>query len=288
MMSSNPEFIENAKSIWRLSAIQLTSEPEPENNFSRIDSLLARLPKFGQHLVVLPECFAVFGGPATLQQHYQAPLGQGELQQRTAALARAHQVFLLAGSMPTTSPDPSRFYASSILFSPTGEILADYQKLHLFDVTVSDNTSNYCESASTMPGNKVTLFEHGSLKLGLTICYDVRFPGLSQLLAARGMNVLAVPAAFTRPTGEAHWYALLSARAIENQCFVIAPGQTGIHANGRETYGHSVIIDPWGNKLADAGTAEGVISIEVDLADCQRLASKMPVKCHNRFISELK
>lgn len=279
---------EGTATVWRFSALQLNSQPDPQANFDRVASLLASLPVAARHLVVLPECFALFGVAATVQQHYQAPIGQGELQQRTAELAKTFGVYLLAGSLPTTSPDPARFYASSLLFGPDGSVVADYQKLHLFDVAVADSTGSYQESASTMPGDKVTLFQYGSLKLGLTICYDVRFAGLTQQLSAMGMNVLAVPAAFTRPTGLAHWYSLLRARAIENQCFVIAPGQTGIHANGRETFGHSVIIDPWGDILADAGIAEGIITVEVDLAQCQQLADRMPVKLHNRFKSELK
>jgi predicted amidohydrolase len=288
MTTANPCSTNIADSRWRLSALQLTSQPDPERNFHQVEQLLATLPRAAQHLVVLPECFAVFGGGDTLQRQYQAPLGQGQLQQKTAALAKAYQVHLLAGSMPTACPDPQRFYASSVLFGPDGRILADYQKLHLFDVAVADSTGSYRESISTMPGNKVTLSQQGSLKLGMTICYDVRFPGLAQQLAMLGMNVLAVPAAFTRPTGAAHWHTLLRARAIENQCFVVAPAQTGVHANGRETYGHSLIINPWGEVLADAGTEVGVISIEVDLAECPQLASKMPVKLHNRFRSELK
>lgn len=282
MIIANPS---NTK--WRLTALQLNSQPDPASNFQQVSTFLAQAPKAVQHLVVLPECFAVFGGAANLQLHYQAALGDGELQARCAELAKQHQVYLLAGSMPTVSADPTKFYASSLLFGPDGQRLADYQKLHLFDVSVSDSTGSYQESASTMPGNKLTLSEQGSLKLGMTICYDVRFPALMQALAAMGMNVLAVPAAFTQVTGAAHWHSLLRARAIENQCFVVAPGQTGVHANGRETYGHSLIINPWGEVLADAGTKPGWVSVEVDLADCQQLAINMPIKQHNRFNSEL-
>jgi len=273
---------------WQLSAIQLTSQPDPEQNFQQLSQYLAQLPKAEQQLVVVPECFAVFGGGEGLQQRYQAPLGQGMLQARCAELARQYQLYLVAGSLPTTSSDPKRFSATSLLFGPDGAILADYQKLHLFDVSVSDPTGSYHESATTLAGDKLTLSVQGSLKLGMTICYDVRFPGLMQALAAAGMNVLSVPSAFTRVTGAAHWHSLLRARAIENQCFVVAPGQTGVHANGRETYGHSLIINPWGDILADAGTEPGWITAAVDLAQCQQLASKMPIKQHNRFNSELK
>lgn len=277
---------------WRLSAIQLSSVPQPEQNLAQVaeylQQLCAGVDNTLPHLVALPECFAVFGGRDGLQLQYQAALGQGVIQQGCAALAKQFGVYLLAGSLPTTSMDPQRFSASSIVFAPDGNIVADYQKMHLFDVEISDSTGSYRESASTYAGEKISLAHIDRLKLGLSICYDVRFPGLMQALAARGMNVLSVPSAFTKVTGAAHWHTLLKARAIENQCFVLAPNQTGIHANGRETYGHSLIIDPWGRVLADAGTAPGWISAVIDLNDCVQLQQKMPLAHHNRFNSELK
>ncbi len=273
---------------WRLTAIQLNSTPEPLQNLQQVGDYLSQLPSAERHLVTLPEAFAVFGGRDGLNLQYQAPPGEGIIQQGCAALARQYGVYLLAGSLPLASSDPQRFSASSLLFAPDGQIIADYQKLHLFDVDIADTTGSYRESASTMPGEKVTLVEVGSLKLGMSICYDMRFPGLMQALAVKGMNVLAVPSAFTRPTGAAHWHTLLRARAIETQSFVVAPAQTGVHANGRETYGHSVIIDPWGTVLADAGSEPGWISAMVDLADCHTVRHKMPVALHNRFYSELK
>ncbi|MDP5135339.1 carbon-nitrogen hydrolase family protein [Rheinheimera baltica] len=277
---------------WRVSAIQLTSTPQPTENFAAVVHYLQQLSRAYQdglpHLVALPECFAVFGGRDGLQQQYQAPLGQGLLQQQCAALAQQFGIYLLAGSLPTASADPARFASSSIVFAPDGSIIADYQKMHLFDVSVTDNTGSYRESASTYAGQKITLATLGELKLGLSVCYDVRFPGLMQALAKQGMNLLSVPSAFTKVTGAAHWHTLLQARAIENQCFVLAPNQTGTHANGRETYGHSLIISPWGEVIADAGTAPGWISAEIDLNDCARLKQAMPLAHHNRFNSELK
>lgn len=277
---------------WRVSAIQLTSTTDPAQNLQQVALYLQQLADTYTdampHLVALPECFAVFGGRDGLQLQYQAPLGEGVIQQGCAALAKQFGVYLLAGSLPTCSTDPQRFSASSILFSPEGSIVADYQKMHLFDVEVGDNTGRYRESASTYPGEKITLTELAELKLGLTICYDVRFAGLAQALARKGMNLLTVPSAFTKVTGEAHWHTLLRARAIENQCFVLAPNQTGVHANGRETYGHSLIIDPWGRILADAGTATGWISAEINLTDVVQLRQSMPLAQHNRFNSELK
>ncbi|MBZ9613838.1 carbon-nitrogen hydrolase family protein [Rheinheimera maricola] len=277
---------------WRLSAIQLTSTPNPEYNLAQVALYLQQMSEqFNQdlpHLVALPECFAVFGGADGLQLQYQAALGQGVIQQGCAALAQQFGLYLLAGSLPTISADPQRFSASSVLFAPDGSIVADYQKMHLFDVAVHDRTGSYRESASTNPGQKISLATAGQLKLGMTICYDVRFPGLMQALASQGMNVLSVPSAFTRVTGAAHWHILLQARAIENQCFVLAPNQTGTHANGRETFGHSLIIDPWGRVLADAGEQPGWISATVDLTECQRQQASMPLAQHNRFNSELK
>ncbi|MDX1539576.1 carbon-nitrogen hydrolase family protein [Arsukibacterium sp.] len=273
---------------WRLSAIQLTSGPEPAANLAAVRQYLQQLPQAEQHLVLLPECFAVFGGSDKLQLAHQAAIGEGEIQQACRQLAREFNVFLVAGSQPTTTSDPNRFAASSLVYSPKGELLADYQKLHLFDVNVADNTGSYRESATTLAGQKISVCQLPGLKLGLSICYDVRFPGLMQALAALGMQVLTVPSAFTRPTGVAHWHTLLRARAIENQCFVLAANQTGVHANGRETFGHSLIIDPWGEVLADAGTGPGWVSALVDLSQCQQLGQKMPVHQHNRFNSELK
>jgi predicted amidohydrolase len=277
---------------WRLSAIQLTSTPQPAQNLAQVEQYLQQLtdtfaPEL-PHLVALPECFAVFGGGDSLQLQHRAALGEGEIQRGCAALAQQFGLYLLAGSIPTASVDPERFSATSVLFAPDGSIVADYQKIHLFDVDINDNTGSYRESDRAYPGQKLSLATLGELKLGLSVCYDVRFPGLMQALAASGMNVLSVPAAFTRVTGVAHWHTLLRARAIENQCFVLAPNQTGVHANGRETYGHSLIIDPWGTVLADAGTEPGWVSAVIDVTDCARLKQKMPVAQHNRFNSELK
>jgi predicted amidohydrolase len=272
---------------WQLSAIQWCSGPDPQQNLRQLESLLAQLPAAERHLVVLPECAMLFGGAEGLQLQHQEALGQGPWQQQLADCARRHGVYLLVGSFPVQSADVSRFYACSLLFGPNGDLLADYQKLHLFDVVVADNTANYRESDSTMAGTKITLATLQELKLGMTICYDVRFPGLMQQLARLGMNVLAVPSAFTKVTGQAHWHSLLRARAIENQCFVVAANQTGVHANGRETYGHSLIIDPYGRVLADAAEHTTVISVSVDLTEAERVRQAMPLLHHNRFTSEL-
>jgi len=275
--------------LWRLSVVQLTSGPDPLANLTTVDQLLAQLPKAEKHLAVLPEGVAVFAGPDGLNLQLAEILGSGSLQSAYAALAKKYQLHLLVGTLPTQTSDPTRFTASSLLYNPQGELIADYQKIHLFDALVNDSSKQYQESAATMPGEKLSLVPLDELKLGMLICYDMRFPGLAQALAALGMNVMAVPSAFTTVTGEAHWHTLLRARAIENQSFVLAPAQVGTHPNGRQTYGHSLIIDPWGRILAEAdGSNEMVLSVETDLDLCQQLADKMPVRHHNRFQSEFK
>lgn len=275
--------------LWRLSAVQLTSGPDPLANLAKVDQLLAGLPTSAQHLAVLPEGVAVFAGPDGLNLQLAEVLGAGPLQSAYAALAKKHKLYLLVGTLPTQTSDPTRFAASSLLYNPQGELIADYQKIHLFDALVNDSSKQYLESAATMPGDKLSLTRIDQLSLGMLICYDMRFPGLSQALAAQGMNVMAAPSAFTTVTGEAHWQILLRARAIETQSFVVAPAQVGTHPNGRQTYGHSLILDPWGRVLAQAdGSNEMVLSVEIDLDLCQQLAEKMPVRHHNRFQSEFK
>lgn len=227
-----------------------------------------------------------FDGPVDANQRLQEPLGAGEWQQQLAALASEFSIYLLVGTFPTQTADANKFAASSLLFAPEGNLIADYQKIHLFDADVADGTASYRESNRTAAGQKVTVAELPGLKLGMAVCYDMRFPGLFQAMLPLGMTVLALPSAFTTVTGAAHWHTLLRARAIETQSFVIAPAQTGCHQQGRQTYGHSLIIDPWGKVLADAGETPGLISVAVDLTEVSALRAKMPVQRHNRFTSE--
>ncbi len=288
--------------IWQLTALQLCSSPDPAENLRQIADLLQQLPSERPQLVALPEGALCFAGPDGANLAIAEPLSgpgvplsnQQPLQQQLSTLARLHQIYLLVGTLPTlTAPtqtlptqntDPARFSASCLLFGPDGRLLSDYQKIHLFDADVSDNTASYRESDTTKPGEKVTVADLGAVKAGLAICYDVRFPGLFTLLRQQGMNLLCLPSAFTTVTGAAHWHTLLRARAIETQSFVLAPAQTGTHANGRQTYGHSLIIDPWGQVLADAGTEPGLISVRIDLQEVAAVRRKMPLALHNQFI----
>ncbi len=205
---------------------------------------------------------------------------------RFAALARDRGIHLLLGSYNELSPeeDGSRCYNTSVLFDPQGEIAATYRKIHLFDVDVSDAV-RFLESKTAVPGTDVVAVDTALGRLGLTICYDLRFPELYLRLAADGAEILTVPSAFTLMTGKDHWFPLLRARAIETQCYVLAAAQTGRHDDRglRHSYGHSVIIDPWGHVLADAGDAPGIAIAEIDRRRVAEVRRSMPVASHRRL-----
>ena len=206
---------------------------------------------------------------------------------RFAALARDRGIYLLLGSYNELSPeeDGSRCYNTSVLFDPQGEIAATYRKIHLFDVDVSDAV-RFLESKTAVPGTDTVIVDTALGRLGLTICYDLRFPELYLKLARDGAEILTVPSAFTLMTGKDHWYPLLRARAIETQCYVLAAAQTGRHDDRglRHSFGHSVIIDPWGHVLADAGDAPGIAIAEIDGRRVAEVRRSMPVASHRRLL----
>lgn len=312
-----------AKPTVRLSAVQMCAMPDIEANLAQIAEQLAILTNKvttqniatqgsitrqsnanasgatnaatntpdnseSEHIVLLPECCLYFGGQEQdqLKLAHNAAL-QAKMFQGLADLAKRYQVYLLAGSLPTPANTSDKFYNTSCLFSPQGKLLGDYQKLHLFDVCVADNEKNYQESRYTRAGEQTTCLTLPFAQLGLSICYDVRFPELYRQLAGQGAGIITVPAAFTRVTGKAHWQALLQARAIENQVYIIAAGQEGVHANGRETWGHSMIISPWGEILAEHKTGIGVITSVFDPDLLAQVRNNIPVREHNRFKTEL-
>lgn len=279
-----------------LLACQMVSSPDIENNFAQLEQQLQSLLTDGQEaqtidrslptLVVLPESFALFGADAGLALAHQETLGQGPIQSRLAALAKRYQIWLAAGTLATTSHRTDKFFATLTVFNPAGQLVADYQKIHLFDVDVADSTGAYRESDNTVPGNRVVLFDIQGITVGLAVCYDVRFPGLFGQLAANGAQVIVLPSAFTRRTGQAHWDVLIKARAIENQVYMVAPAQGGIHANGRETHGRSLIVDPWGETLTQAGMGASMIHAVYDPDLIKQVRHNMPVQQHNRFKSK--
>ncbi len=276
-----------------LIACQMVSSVDIDENFAQVDAQLSQWakgcasPSNESALVVLPECFALFGGDATLNLRHQETLGDGPIQSKLSQLAIKYKVWLVGGTIPVKTHDPERFFASSTVYNPQGVQVADYQKIHLFDVDVADNTGAYRESDTTAPGQRVVIFDMQGITVGVAVCYDVRFPGLFQRLAAQGAQIIVLPSAFTEPTGQAHWHTLLRARAIENQLYMVAAGQGGTHANGRQTYGHSLIVDPWGEVLAEKNTGPGWVSTHFEQALIDKVRRNMPIHKHNRFTNEL-
>jgi len=270
----------------KLSAIQLNAKPSVEDNIQTISKQLAEITandNSDEHLVVLPECCLFFGAndQAQLQLAKASQLAQkgfiSTLQQALSKLAKQYQVYLVAGTIPILTAQGNKFTNTSCIFSPSGEILARYDKIHLFDVNVKDNEKHYCESRYTESGDSPCLVKTPVANIGLTVCFDLRFPALYQTLNALGADIITVPSAFTRVTGKAHWQILLQARAIENQVYIVAAGQEGVHDNGRETWGHSMIISPWGEVLASLEQGEGHISTMFVPAEVKRIRTSMPL-----------
>lgn len=277
--------------MW-LAAIQLVSGRHWQDNREQIAAELAALPKERPLLVLLPENFALFGerqgyldGAEAIGSDPSADLsGATPIQQQLAEWARDYGIWLVAGAMPTTISDSDHIHTSSLVFNPSGELRGHYHKIHLFDVDVADNHGRYRESETFSSGEEPVLVDSPFGPLGLSICYDLRFPELYRQLARAGARVLLVPAAFTAVTGEAHWEPLLRARAIENQCYVVAANQGGTHDTGRQTWGHSMVIDPWGRVLASKESGGGTVLAKMEPELIDELKRTMPVMQHARLL----
>jgi nitrilase len=269
-------------------AMQMTSSPLVVDNLLFVEQQLKLLPVSRPCLVVLPECFACFGGGEKAMLDIAEHLHTGPIQLKLKQLAKQHGVWLVAGSLPLLCPTADKFTASCLLINDQGEIVEEYQKIHLFDVQVADNTGTYLESRSTQAGSKLIVINTPFGHLGLAVCYDIRFAAMFVAMnQIAQLDVLVLPAAFTQLTGQAHWHSLLTARAIENQCYVVAANQTGKHRNKRQTYGHSCIISPWGEKLAELPHDSGMIYAQIDHQLLADIRSNMPVYQHNKFRSHL-
>lgn len=262
--------------------LQLCSGEQVRDNLAQIEQQIKQLNP-GIKLVMTPENALLFANSAAYREHAEIE-GNGPLQQAVREMARRYGVWLLVGSMPLISrEDPTRITTSSLLFDDQGEIRGRYDKLHMFDVDINDIHAHYRESDTYQHGQQLTVVDTPVGRLGMTICYDLRFPGLYQALRAQGAELISVPAAFTRVTGEAHWEILLRARAIENQCVLLAPAQVGRHGATRRTWGHSMVVDSWGNVLAENPDAVSALKVRVDTGKLHTVRKQMPVMQHNRF-----
>ena len=262
--------------------LQLNCTSDAESNWQQAEALVRRAAGYGARLIATPEN-TNFLGPHD-QKVDRAESLDGPTCTRFSSLAAELGIFVLLGSFNELSEEPGRCHNTSVLFSPGGERLAVYRKIHLFDVDVSPEV-RFQESATVKAGDRVVVVATDLGRLGLSICYDLRFPGLYQQLRDEGAEILTIPSAFTLTTGKDHWEPLLRARAIETQCWVLAPAQWGKHddAGLRESYGHAMIVDPWGNVVAMAADGTGLAMAEVDLRGVQRARNAIPVRDHRKI-----
>ncbi|WP_411875431.1 carbon-nitrogen hydrolase family protein [Vulcanococcus limneticus] len=261
-------------------ALQLTSGSDPDANFAAAEEQIELAARRGADLVGLPENFAFMGDD---QRRLElAPALAERCSRFLVTMARRYQVTLLGGGFPVPAGE-NLTYNRSELVGTEGQLLARYDKIHLFDVEIPDGIT-YCESATVKPGHALppVVDVPGLCRIGLSICYDVRFPELYRYLSSAGAELLMVPAAFTAYTGKDHWQVLLQARAIENTAYVVAPAQTGVHYGRRQTHGHALVIDPWGTVLADAGLAPGLAVAPVDGGHGARVRAQMPSLQHRQ------
>ena len=266
----------------RIAVVQLSSQEVVDGNLGRATALIGEAARAGASLVVLPENFA-FMGPEEDKRRIAEEVGVGPISRAIAAAATAANVFVVAGGMPERSADAARPYNASVLFSPAGDVVAVYRKVHLFDVDLADGT-RLRESDATSSGEGPVVADVAGIPLGMTVCYDVRFPELYRRMVEAGARIVTVPAAFTLTTGKDHWHVLLRARAIENQVYVAAPAQWGKHPRGRQTYGKSLIVDPWGEVVAQCSEGEGFAIATCDFAYQDRVRSQLPCLAHRRTI----
>ncbi|MGF1804975.1 carbon-nitrogen hydrolase family protein [Aliivibrio sifiae] len=269
----------------KVGVIQMNSGVNPDDNIKQLTLKLKGLRQQGAKLALTPENSIVFGQKEDYER-YAEFLGEGELQEALSALAKHYQIWLVVGSFPIRNPDES-LSSTCLVYNDTGDLVEHYHKLHMFDVDVEDGHQSYRESDTFTPGNHIKVVDTPAGKLGLSICYDVRFPQLYSELRRQGAEIIVVPAAFTKVTGYAHWDILLCSRAIETQCWLLAAGQWGSHGAGRETWGHSMIIDPWGNKVALQKEGTGVIIADIDLSQLAAIRKKMPIAKHARLNCQL-
>lgn len=260
--------------------VQFTAGDDPAANTDALLRYVNEAADGGAQFVLTPEVSNIISSSRSHQEQVLSLQEDDQTLKALSALAKARKIWLLIGSLALKSGG-ERFLNRSFLISPKGAIIAHYDKIYMFDVALGGGES-YRESAQFQPGNRAVLAETDIGKIGLTICYDLRFPHLHRTLAQAGAHILTVPAAFTVPTGKAHWHTLLKARAIETGCFILAPAMVGQHSPKRATYGHSLVVSPWGEVLADAGTAEGVTFATLDLSLVKEARAKIPALSHDR------
>jgi nitrilase len=264
----------------KVAAIQMTSGPDVAANLVCARALLEVAAQRSAQLAVLPENFAFLGLHDADKRRVAEPCGDGPIQDFLSRTARHLSLWLVAGTIPLQCERDGRVAAASLVYGADGHMAARYDKIHLFDVDIPGRAERYRESAHVVPGSAPKVVDTPAGRIGLSVCYDMRFPELYRALSAAGAQILTIPSAFTAPTGRAHWETLLRARAIENLCHVVAPAQSGFHPNGRETYGDSLIVDHWGRILARLPRGHGCIVADIDLARQSGARESFPALRH--------
>ena len=268
----------------KIAAVQMVSTPDVARNLEAAKALVARAAAEGAELVVLPEYFCLMGRNDRDKLGVAEHPGSGPIQQMLAQAAKAHGVWLVGGTLPMAiEGNVERVTNTNLVYSPRGELAARYDKMHLF--RYDNGTEQYDEGRVLVAGAEPVAFDAAGVRVGLSVCYDLRFPELYRALMQPPCDLLSVPSAFTYPTGAAHWEMLLRARAVENQCYVIAAAQGGTHENGRRTYGHSLVVDPWGEIVAiRREEGEGVVVAELDAARMASVRMQLPALAHRRAL----
>jgi nitrilase len=265
--------------------LQMTSAPDVAANLATARNLLERAHAQGAVLAALPENFAIMGRSETDKLDVSEEFGEGPIQAFLGHCARELKLWIIGGTIPIRVPGrEDKVAAASLLFDDHGRCVTRYDKIHLFDVDIPDREESYRESATIAAGRTAVVVATPLGHLGMAVCYDVRFPELFRALQAQGAEILSLPSAFTAPTGKAHWELLVRARAVENLSYMLAPAQGGMHPNGRETHGDSMIVDPWGHILARVTAAgPGLAVAEIDRTLQQEVRSRFPALSHRRF-----
>ncbi len=265
----------------RIAALQTVATPDVDRNLEVAARLIGEAAREGAALVALPEYFCLMGLRDEDKLLVAEVPGDGPIQAFLAAQARQHGLWLIGGTLPLQAGTPGRVRNACCVYAPDGMLAVRYDKIHLF--RYDNGRESYDEARVLEAGSEPVAMQAGSLRVGLSVCYDLRFPELYRRLCTPPCDLLSVPAAFTYTTGRAHWELLLRARAVENQCYVIAPAQGGRHENGRRTWGHSMVVDPWGEVIAVRAEGEGVVLAEVDLQHLASVRQQLPALTHRRL-----
>lgn len=267
----------------KVAAIQMCSSHMVDDNLQVAAKLITEAATNGAQLVVLPEMFAVMGMTNNDKITEKEIFENGKIQTFLSDQAKKHGIWIVGGTIPIACENNHKVRAASLVFNDQGHCVARYDKIHLFDVTLSDKET-YKESDTIEPGKEIVVVDTPFGKLGLAVCYDVRFPELFRCLFNKGAEIIALPSAFTVPTGEAHWELLARSRAVENFCYVIGACQGGVHSNGRKTYGHSIIVEPWGKVVAKQdGVKSGVIYSTIDFKHLRDVRQSIPIAKHQKI-----